>query len=128
MAEMLGYGKTDEWDCEDVTSIETPSTSNSKFWAANKSIQIQELWECAEEFLRLNDPVLSAIRALSGGSALLSDACMAYLTTDVFMQNITVASFPRVLSGSSSKTLLTTSWEIRAQNIMGDPSSERLSQ
>jgi hypothetical protein len=111
LADMLDLGLA-ESDDEDDADLSMPASNitNSRF--RTKSIRDPHFWACADEFLQLNDPVLSAIKALSSNSALLSHACMAFLTTDAKIQRVKAESYPHLL-GSASVTLLIQLWEHR---------------
>jgi hypothetical protein len=97
---------------DNFTQAYYPQTLSCRFRLAYKSIHDPNFWACADEFLQLNYPVLSAIKALSSDSALLSDACMAFLTTYAKIQSITAEEYPRLL-GSASVTQLIQLWEHR---------------
>jgi hypothetical protein len=113
VADMLEFGLTESDDDDDAdVSMLVSNITNSRFRLAYKSIHDPHFWACADEFLQLNYPVLSAIKALSSDSALLSDACMAFLTMDAKIQHITAEEYPRLL-GSASVTQLIQLWEHR---------------
>jgi hypothetical protein len=113
VADMLEFGLTESDDDDDAdVSMLVSNITNSRFRLAYKSIHDPNFWACADEFLQLNYPVLSAIKALSSDSALLSDACMAFLTTDAKIQHITAEEYPHLL-GSASVTQLIQLWEHR---------------
>jgi hypothetical protein len=113
VTDMLEFGLAESDDDDDADlSMLGSNITNSRFRLAHKSIHDPTFWACADEFLQLNDPVLSATKALSSNSALLSDACMAFLTTDAKIQRITAEEYPRLL-GSASVTQLIQLWEHR---------------
>jgi hypothetical protein len=114
---MLEFGlaeRDDEYDAH--LSMLVSNITNSRFRLSYKSIHDPNFWACEDDFLQLSDSVLAAIKVLRSDTAVLSDASMAFWTTDTKIQRIKAESHSR-LQGSASVTQLIQLWEHQMRRV-----------